>query len=322
MKRRIIPKTELECSYVSLGGVPLGSSLNEEDSFRLMDIYSERGGNMLDTAEVYSNWLPIEKNISEKIIGKWMRLRNNRDTLIVTTKGAHPHLDTMQEPRLSRNEITLDLEGSMQRLQVEVIDLYWLHRDDPNRPVGDIMETMNSLVKDGKIRYFGCSNWTTSRIKEAQQYAKEQGISGFSANQMLWNYAKVDSRKLSDPTMVIMDEAMKQFHLESGMAAIPYASQARGLFSKWETGYYDMDDERISGHYKSADNIERFHRLKGMAAELSLTVTQLVLAYLTSHPFVTIPILGCYTAQQLDDSLTAEDIVLSTEQLNFMENGI
>ncbi|TBL81531.1 aldo/keto reductase [Paenibacillus thalictri] len=321
MKRKTIAGTELVSSSLALGGVPIGSKLNENDSFKLMDDYVELGGNMVDTAEVYNNWLPLEANISEKIIGRWMKARNNRSQLIVATKGAHPHLSTMHIPRMSPEEITYDLEGSLQRLQVETIDLYWLHRDDPGRSVGEILETLNRHVREGKIRYFGCSNWTVARIQEAQAYAAAQGLQGFSGNQMSWSLAAVDPAKISDPTTVAMSDDMQRYHVESGLTAIPYSSQAQGLFTKLGSGKYSFDGDQVKPAYRSELNRGRLDRIRQLAAESSLTISQIVLGYLMSQPFPTIPIIGCYSREQLDDCLLADRVQLTQEQLRYLEKG-
>ncbi len=322
MRKVNITGTDLQCSILSLGGVPIGSRMDESESFALLDYYVERGGNMVDTAEVYANWLPGEKSASERMIGRWIQARGNRSSLIVTTKGAHhdPNLDEIV-PRVTAEAIHVDLEGSLSRLQVDTIDLYWLHRDDPTRPVSELIDALDAAVAAGRIRYYGCSNWSTARIREAQAYAKRKGTRGFIANQMLWTLAAVDMTKNADPTIVAMDEEMKAYHLETAMAAIPFTSQAEGLFAKWLAGTHTYDDSRINPIFRSQETIDRFHRAKQLAVELSLSLSQVVLAYLTSQPFTTVPIIGCRTIEQLEDSLKVEGVTLSERQLDFLENG-
>lgn len=154
-------------------------------------------------------------------------------------------MSTMQISRLSREEISEDVEGSLRRLQVDTIDLYWPHRDDRNRDVGEIMEALNNLVKEGKIRYFGCSNWTTDRIQEAQLYAGSNGLQAFSANQPMWSLASVDLSKSEDPTLVVMDENMYKMHSDTGLTSIPYSSQAQGLFTKLDEGRLSLNDDSL-----------------------------------------------------------------------------
>ncbi|RAV11482.1 aldo/keto reductase [Paenibacillus contaminans] len=319
MQLKPVTGTDLLCSTFCLGGASIGSRLNQEESFRLMDAYAERGGNFIDTAQVYANWLPaIEVSISEKTIGLWMKARKNRNQMLVSTKGAHPFLESMQLSRMSQKDIAQDVEGSLRNLQVDTIDFYILHRDDTHRPVQEILETMNEQVKAGRIRYFGCSNWSTERIIEAQDYAKANGVQGFSGNQMMWSLAEADQTQVVDPTLIAMDSVMKQYHIVSGMPAFPYSSQAQGLFTKWDSGQFSPDDRRISPMYRTAVNRARFDRTKKLASELSRSITEIVLSYLTSQTFHTFPIIGCRTQDQLEASLKAEDLKLTQDQLAFL----
>ncbi|MBB6735022.1 aldo/keto reductase [Cohnella zeiphila] len=321
--RTKIPGTDLQSFPIALGGASLGSSIRREDAFRLMDEFVDAGGNMVDTAQVYANWLPdIEPSISERVIGQWMAERGLRSRMIVTTKGAHPLLHSMDRSRMSEEDIRQDVDGSLQRLRVDEIDLYWLHRDDTDRTVGEILETMNRFVREGKIRYFGCSNWSVERIRDAARYAAEHGLQGFAGNQMMWSLASADRSLFQDPSLVPMDEEMYRYHLESGMAALPYSSQAQGLFAKWERGEYAKDDNRISPQYRSPENVGRFERCLALASELDVSVNRIVLAYLSSQPFPTVPIAGCRMSAQLRDSLSAAGLRLSKDQLAYLERGI
>lgn len=316
-----IPGTDLLSFPISLGAVPFGTTLDRETSFRLMDAYADFGGNMVDTAQVYANWLPGERSASETTIGQWMVSRGNRNRMIVTTKGAHPNLDTPRLSRLSKEDIAADVDGSLQRLRTDTIDLYWLHRDDPAREAADILDTLNGLVRSGKIRYFGCSNWTASRLSAAQSAAASHGWQGFSANQMMWSLAETNSAALADPTLAAMDGETRSVHARTGLAAIPYSSQAQGLFSKWERGTFAREDERISGHYRIDVNYRRFLKARELAAQLSVPLSRIVLSYLLSQPFPVIPIVGCRTIEQLADSIHAAGVRLTPAQLADLEQG-
>ncbi len=314
--------TDLKPSIICLGTAPFGSTLNENDSLSLLDEFIDLGGNFVDTAHVYANWLPIEKSISEKTIGKWLKERNIRDKIILGTKGAHPELSKMHIPRLSHDEIVKDLDESLQYLRTDYIDLYWLHRDDINRPVEDILETLNEQVKIGKIRYFGCSNWRPSRIKEALEYCAKYNLKSFVANQMMWSFAISNEEVIEDKTLVLMNKDGFKLHSETKLAAIPYSSQARGFFSKAYTYGLDNITGELRNIYFNKENIERFKRLKKLSKELSKSIGQLSLAYLTSQKsFLTIPIIGSHTKEQLIDSMGAGDFVLNQEEMDFLEKG-
>ena len=173
MQKHNIPKTELTASVLVLGTDLFGSTISREMSAQLMDLYIEAGGNMIDTGELYARWLPGGEHQSERVIGQWLRDRGVRDQIILSTKGAHPRLDSMHVPRMSKVEIQSDLDSSLRRLGVEHIDMYWLHRDAPGYPIDEILEAIESLRQAGKIRYAGFSNWRQERAEEARQVAQQ-----------------------------------------------------------------------------------------------------------------------------------------------------
>ena len=323
MNRVQIPHSELSVYPICLGCGPLGSTLDNDASFRMLDAYLAAGGNFIDTAKVYADWLPVERSISEKTIGEWLHERRNRSRVVLSTKGAHPDLAAMHIPRMSPAEITGDLQASLQHLGVETIDIYWLHRDDPSRPVSEILETLAQQVQAGKIRYFGCSNWKTWRIREAQAYAADHGLPGFTGNQMMWSLAAADPNRLADKTLALMEPAMWSYHLESGLAAVPYTSQAGGYFTKLaENRVNNPSGGRVSNPanpYDTHQNRARLERIRQISAQTGLSITQIVLGYLRAQPFTTVPIVGPKTLAQLQDCLTAAEVQLSPEQVAFLE---
>ena len=321
MKTVSLPKTDLTPSALCLGGVALGSRLDEQESFALLDAFVDFGGNFVDTAKVYADWLPGERSVSEKTIGRWIRRRGHRSRLVVSTKGAHPELATMHKPRLGRKELGTDIVQSLRNLQVECIDLYWLHRDDPQTPVAAILDTLDAQVRAGKIRACGCSNWRAERIAAAQAYAQRRGWTGFVANQMLWSLAAAEAKSMPDPTMVPMDAALWQLHRTSGLPAIPYASQASGFFARVAEKTLDRMNPAPRALYATPENLRRAARVQQLAAETGLTITAIVLGYLRSQLFVPIPIVGCPPLAQLADSCRAAGTELTAAQVAFLEGA-
>jgi aryl-alcohol dehydrogenase-like predicted oxidoreductase len=314
-----LPGTDLEPFRICLGTVNIGT-LDDEASFALLDAYTAAGGNFIDTAKVYSDWLPNAGSSSEKAIGLWMQARRNRASIILATKGAHPELDSMHIARMSPAEIQFDVEASLRHLQTDVIDLYWLHRDDIERPVEEIIDALNVHVQDGKLRFLGCSNWQAGRIQAANEYAVQSGKQGFVANQPLWNLAQIDTTAITDQTMVVMNDALYSYHLRSGLAAIPYTSQANGLFNKLASGQYGSLGKMQQNMYAGGENQSRFERIMVLSEQTGLSITQIVLGYLLSQPFTTIPIIGSHTLDQLHDSLTAADVLLEEHELQYLMN--
>ena len=319
MKYRDIAHTDLSPSLICLGTASFGTALDEVSSFELLDLFFERGGNFLDTAHVYGAWVSGGLGLSEKVIGKWLKERRVREHMIVGTKGAHPHLSTPHRSRVTHDTIVSDLDESLSYLQTEYIDLYWLHRDDPTQPVADILETLNEQVTKGKIRYFGCSNWRLERIQEAQEYSALHGMQGFAGNQLMWSLAIPNPEAFSDPTMVGMDGEMKAYHVQRGLAALAYTSQARGFFARLAQSPIDELPETLKKQYGSQENLKRMARLKKLAEEVSLPLSVLSLAYIVSQPFPAYAISGCSTMEQLRENLWAEDLQLEPALLDFLD---
>lgn len=321
MRHVEIAGTDLCLSAICLGTGALGSAVPQQEACELLDAFVELGGNFLDTAKVYADWLPGERSISEKTIGRWLHSRGAHGRVIVGTKGAHPDLSAMRIPRLSRDQVVSDLESSLRNLGTEAIDLYWLHRDDPARPVGDILETLHDQVVAGKIRYYGCSNWRTLRIQAAQAYAAKHGFRAFVADQMQWSLAQPALGAADDTTMVAMDGELHAYHRDTGMPAVPYSSQAGGFFQKISAGQQDRLSRAARLKYDHDVNRGRMARIQELCRETGLSVTQLVLGYLLAQPFPTIPIIGCKTRAHLLDSLSGADVSLTPAQLLYLEGG-
>jgi len=342
MRYANIPHTELTPSVICLGTGSMGATIDRETSFKLLDAYVDAGGTFLDTAKVYSDWIPGERSRSEKTLGAWMQSRGNRSQIVLATKGAHPDLQTMHVPRLKPEDISGDIKASRSHLQVEMIDLYWLHRDDPAQPIETILDTLNAAVQAGHIRYFGCSNWKAARIEEANEYAARTGQRSFAANQMLWNAAAIDLDGVADKTLAPMDKAMVDLHLRTHLAAIPFSSQAGGLFSKWSGTVPDDDSgtgtklrkavvdtaKRVrdaitttAPMYPKEANLRRLSVIEQIAESNELTISQVVLGYLLSQPFPTFPIVGCRHMGQLSDSLSAADVQLTPDEVAAIEQA-
>jgi aryl-alcohol dehydrogenase-like predicted oxidoreductase len=319
MNTQILPNTEMRVAEICLGGGDLGGRLDKVFSFALLDRYIELGGNFIDTAHVYNNWIPGERSRSEKMIGAWMHSKRNRDNLIIATKGGHPDLRHMNVPRLSNREILEDLEESLIYLQVDHIDLYWLHRDDLSRPVEELVDLLAAQVKAGKIRYAAVSNWCLERLQAAQEYAARAGLPPFAADQVLWNAAAIDRAAIPDTTIHVMDRPLWEYHHASGLAAIPFSSQANGLFDKLEKGRLDPNQPAQFKHYPFAANKARLEKIQAIRTETGWTTTQVILGYLLSQPFTTIPIVGPKNIAQLDDSMRAAGIRLSPSQMSALD---
>jgi aryl-alcohol dehydrogenase-like predicted oxidoreductase len=302
-------------SRLFLGTADFGAAISSPDAFALMDQYVEQGGNLLDTAHVYGRWIPGAGSLSEETIGQWLKRRGGTRGVWVATKGGHPQLgkSPMGPPRLDRAGILADLDESLRHLGVERIDLYYLHRDDRSRPVEQIMDTLLSARRAGKIGHLGASNWQSDRLAAANAYAASQGSTGFVACQNLYNAAVANPEAPKDETLVTMTDEDLASYADGGITPVAFTSQARGYFTKMhQSGPEGLSPATLT-MYDGPVNRGRLAAMEKIAAQTGLTVSQIVLGYLTGKGVT--PIIGCRNSAQLNDSLTAADVALTAGQI-------
>ena len=316
MKHYTLGSDILDISAVSFGTTGLGTEISEADSFRLMDAYLDMGGNFIDTARVYSDWVPGETGRCERIIGDWMAARRNRSRVVLATKGAHPRLGSMHTARMSKAEVEEDLRLSLKALRTDAIDLYYLHRDDSTRPVEEILLMLEGFVKAGMIRRYACSNWRADRMLEAHAAARANGFMGFAANQVFWSLGSALSHGLADDTCVAFDEALEDAFRKTGILAAAYTSQAGGYFTKLEQG------REVSGMFDTPGNLRVYDMARAIASETGMTMTALTLQYILSQPIPAVAVVGCKTMEQLADTMAGADQELQPERLSELETVI
>lgn len=297
-------------SVLCLGTVGLGFDFSQKQSNEILDAYVELGGNFLDTARVYGDFAGGVCGISERAVGNWLAARRNREQIIVGTKGGHPELSAMNVGRLDRENLSDDIRRSLDDLMVDQVDIYWLHRDDVSRPVGEILETLNGFLQAGYTRFIGVSNWTTARIREANAYAAAHGMTGFCANQPQFSLARQEV--MTDPTLYQMDREMYEFHVETGMPCVPFSSQAKGFFIKLHDGAKISDGAKR--RFDSPGNRAIYARLLALSEETGYSVGALSLAYLTCNRFDIFPIVGVSRLSQVEFLREAGDARISLEQ--------
>lgn len=314
---KTLPGTGLKISPVCLGGGNLGGRPQDAD-FALLDAWAEAGGNLVDTANIYGKWLPAGDNASERRLGEWLKSRGMAGKMLVSTKGGHPLLQSMGTPRLSPAQLAADLDESLAALGVAQIDLYWLHRDDPTRPAGELLETLNAFQKQGKIRAFGCSNWAPARIAEAADYAAQHGIQGFCANQLMWNLAQANLE--GSGGMLAMDAETLALQTRLGMPAFAYMSLANGFFDKVAKGAAKDDLPPGQQHmYWSDENLRRAAKIKAAAQALGLSPAATGVLWLLRQKLPCVPVIGCGSPAHLADALAALNGGFSGEALALLD---
>lgn len=301
-------------SRICLGTGSFGAGISEDDSFAVLDAYAQAGGNFLDTAHIYAAWVEGGWGASERTIGKWLAMRGNRGRMIIATKGGHPPLDALDQGRCSREALHRDLSESLERLGVDFVDLYWLHRDDPGRPVEEIVDILAELAAEGHIGAYGASNWTRPRIEAANRYAQTRGAAPFVASQPGWSLAERPAHSIPVPGMRYLDEEERRWHEETQFPVVAYTSQAQGYFSEsnvaWARSGFPGDPPH-GREYDSPDNRRRLQAAAELARQKACTAVQIALAYILSQPFPAYAIVGTSKAERIPEIMEAEGITLS-----------
>lgn len=294
MKKIIIPETELEVSPLGLGCVNAGLKWDGKDADYVFDAFLDMGGNLYDTARVYSDWVAPERGRSERVLGDWLARSGKRNEIVIASKGGHPDMSisppNMHSSRMRRADMYNDIELSLKALRTDYVDLYFYHRDDETIPVEELIETMESLVKEGKTRYYACSNWSTKRMRAADEYCKSQGYRGFAANQALFNLGTETMKPMQDDTLQSIDGEMQKYHVENRCnVAMPYMGICSGFFNNYiEKGADSVKDSP----YYTPENIRLAGNIRTMMDKYGATVTQAVLGFFTCREFLCLPLFG------------------------------
>ncbi|MFO7870558.1 MAG: aldo/keto reductase [Kiritimatiellia bacterium] len=318
MKKTKIGQTDLEVSEFCLGTMPYGVKISGDEVDTLIDSFRGEGGNFFDAAHCYSFWAPCGDGASERALGRYMKKNGCRDSMVIATKGGHPGSGNYRkvERYLSPCRVEADIDDSLGRLGIDVIDLYWLHRDDPREDVGAILDTLNNEVKRGRIRYFGGSNWTAARLDEANTYAAKHGIDGFVASQSRWSLLRYeemsDEERLKPGALLSVNGDDRRRHADSQLPLVPYGPTGNGFFAM---------EGRAPEKFITPGNTERANRVVKLASELGATPGQVPLAWLKAQPFPVIPILGTSSVEHLKDALGAADVNLTRAQVTWLEKG-
>ena len=303
-------RTGLKVSPVCLGTMQFGWTADEPTAFQVMDAFTAAGGNFIDTADVYSRW--VEGNpggVSEGIIGRWLHERGNRHELVLATKVRGRMWNGPNGEGLSRSHILRACDDSLRRLQTDYIDLYQTHSFDAETPIDETLDALDSLVKAGKVRYIGCSNYPAWRLALALGSAAQHHTARYDSIQPHYNLAHRDE----------YERELQDLCADQGVGAIPYSPLAGGFL----TGKYRRDTpvpeskraEGIQQRYFNERGWKIVDALLAVANEHQAEPSAVALAWLLQRPTVVAPIIGANTVEQLQPSIAATTLQLPTEQV-------
>lgn len=312
MELRRLGKSDLKVAPLVLGGNVFGWTADEATSFKLLDAFVAGGFNMVDTADVYSRWAPAGGGASETVIGKWLAQGGKRDKIVLATKFGSEMGEGMKG--LSAKYMVEAVEASLKRLQTDYIDLYQSHRDDPDTPQEETAEAFDRLVKAGKVRAIGSSNFTPERLKSAIEISQAKGLARYNSEQPLYNlYARQG-----------FESGLQQVCIENEVGVIPYYGLASGfLTGKYRTEADLSKSPRGQGVKRMMDarGMRILDALDKVSAARTASQAQVALAWVMAQPGLTGPIASATSLEQLDELMGSARLTLTAEDLATLDKA-
>lgn len=309
MEKRTIKNTNLSVAPVNFGGNVFGWTLDEKQSFDILDQFTQEGFNFIDTADTYSWWVNGKGGQSEEIIGKWMKSRGNRNELVIATKVGSETKEHGYD--ISRKHILKSVDESLQRLQTDHIDLYYTHFDDHTTPVEETLSAYDEIIKAGKVRYIGASNLSPERLKESFEVSKEHNLPKYAALQPHYNL--VEREKFESQYASLVQEfdlsVFTYWSLASGFLTGKYRNEDDLSKSQRGEGARKYLNPKGLGVLKALDQISSAHNSDPAAVAL---------AWLLANPLVTAPIVSATSASQLKTLFAAPQLKLSHEDIELL----
>ena len=266
----------------------------------VLDDFFQRGGNCFDTAYIYG---------TQQFLGQWIKDRGIREEALILDKGAHT-------PHCTPEDLSRQILEGLERMQTDYVDIYMMHRDDPEVPIGEFMDVFNEHASAGRIRAFGGSNWTLERVQAAGEYAASTGRPGFSAISNNFSLARMIDAPWTG-CLASSDEPWRRWLRETQMPLMPWSSQAQG-FAAGLADPNDRSNADLVRCWYSDDNFRRIDRAKELAGKLGVPTVAVSLAYVLCQPFPTFPLIGPQTPEETQASLPALDVELTADQLAWL----
>ncbi|MEN3327684.1 MAG: hypothetical protein V7638_2491 [Acidobacteriota bacterium] len=313
MQKRRLGNSGLEVAPLALGGNVFGWTVDEATGFELLDAFVANGFDLIDTADIYPKWVPGNQGgESEAMIGNWLKRSGRRHEVVVATKvgiGMAP-----ERKGLSREHILRSAEESLQRLQTDYIDLYQSHQDDPETPLEETLEAYDQLIKQGKVRAIGASNYTAARLDAALDVSKRLRLPRYESLQPLYNlYDRADYEDELEPLCV-----------RENLGVLPYYSLAAGFLTGKYRSEADLAKSARGGTVKKYLNQRGFQildALEDVAARYHSTPARVALAWVIARPSITAPIASATSLDQLNDLVEATKLQLDQEAIELLNRA-
>jgi aryl-alcohol dehydrogenase-like predicted oxidoreductase len=305
MQKTTLGSSGVKVSSICFGTDLIGSRIDSETSFRLFDLFREKGGTFIDTGNFYASWFPgCQGGESETTIGSWMKDRGVRDETVISTKLGFDYPGCAGG--LSAAEIERECEKSLRRLQTDRIDLYYAHRDDAATPIEETMQAFSRLVQKGKVRAIGASNLKVWRIAEANAVSQAHAWPQYCAVEQRYTYFRPRHGADFGPQICINDD-LKDFARSRGITLIAYSILLQGAYTR--------EDRAVPKQYAGPDADERWHALRTVAGEIGVTLNQVIIAWMRQSNPPVLPIIASSRPEQLLENVAALDITLDENQM-------
>ncbi len=318
-KMKYTDKFGLRLSQIGLGTGRFGTVVDNGKSFEMLDMFYEHGGNVIDTARNYYEWVEDGRGKSEQTIGTWMEERGVREKMIISTKGGVRNEGKIFYINLSRENLLEECSRSLEALRTNYIDIYLLHRDEPEREAGEIMETLQAVREKGNIKVLGVCNWPAGRVKAANAYARQHGLAPINIVQTWWSIAAYTPNMWNDSTVTCMDREMYEYIKENALLGMAYTSQAKGFFQKAIRDGYENVDNFLKQRVATEENLRRLEKIRKYCGQKGVSPTSVVNGYITDNDVDGIALVSCSKSEQLKDILDHCDVSVDAEWIRQFE---
>ena len=287
----------------------LKSGLTNEEIKELLSDFLSMGGNVIDTARYDIGPRKNKVEEAQKLVGEWIKESGKRKLAFLVGKTSYLLGDEKDMDSILKD----DIEITLKNLNTDYLDMFLVNGDNNNVDVSEIIDNLEKLKSQGKILNYGCSNWTSKRIRQAMEYSKEKGLSGFTVNQMLWNIGSRNMHPFKENYgYILMNDDMMEIHKEYNIIAMPYNSLANGIFSKLylnetEPGSINMAELMSTSPYYSKLNLKLYEKMKKIGEKYIAATGWVALGYLFNQPIETCSIIGCRNLNQLREAFEAID---------------
>ncbi|MBX3081888.1 MAG: aldo/keto reductase [Anaerolineae bacterium] len=311
MQTQSLGHTGIQVSSLCLGAMYFGTRNDQATSYRILDAYVDAGGTFIDTANIYAHWVPgFKGGESETLLNQWLKQRGNRAKLFIASKVGfgYPGVPV----GLKASQIEEECNKSLKRMGIETIDLYYAHVDDRTTPLEETMGAFDKLVKAGKVRFIGGSNYRAWRLEEARWTAQTHDWAQFCCIQQHYTYLKLRPGTDVAP-QVMANEDLIDYCKSTGTTLLAY--------SVLQSGAYTRAERKFSPKLVSADNEKRLAALRNVAAESHATVNQVILRWMLQSSPSVIPLIAASDETQLQENIAALSLQLSPDQMEVLNNA-